>query len=99
MPIPHLAPTASGEDIAAVLASDGAVVVDRLADPTLMDRVRAELSPFMAATRTGSDEFSGHRTRRTVEFRLCDFVFQYRRLHGQGGMCVILRGKSRLKRT
>ena len=65
MPIPHLAPTASGDDIAAVLASDGVVVVDRLADPTLMDRVRAELAPFMAATRTGPDEFSGHRTRRT----------------------------------
>jgi ectoine hydroxylase-related dioxygenase (phytanoyl-CoA dioxygenase family) len=60
-----LAPTASGEDIAAVLASDGVVVVDRLAEPTLMDRVRAELAPFMTATRTGRDEFSGHRTRRT----------------------------------
>ena len=28
MPIRHLAPTASGEDIAAVLASDGVVVVE-----------------------------------------------------------------------
>jgi ectoine hydroxylase-related dioxygenase (phytanoyl-CoA dioxygenase family) len=30
-----------------------------------MDRIRDELAPFMAATRTGPDEFSGHRTRRT----------------------------------
>jgi ectoine hydroxylase-related dioxygenase (phytanoyl-CoA dioxygenase family) len=65
MPIRHLAPTASGEDIAAVLASDGVAVVDRLAKPALMDRIRDELAPFMAATRTGPDEFSGHRTRRT----------------------------------
>jgi len=65
MPIRHLAPTASGEDIAAVLATDGVAVVDRLVAPALMDRIRDELAPFMAATRTGPDEFSGHRTRRT----------------------------------
>jgi ectoine hydroxylase-related dioxygenase (phytanoyl-CoA dioxygenase family) len=65
MAIRHLPRTSTADEVAAALASDGVVVVDRLADPTLMDRVRAELAPFMAATRTGPDEFSGQRTRRT----------------------------------
>jgi ectoine hydroxylase-related dioxygenase (phytanoyl-CoA dioxygenase family) len=65
MAIRHLLRTSTADEVAAALASDGVVVVDRLADPPLMDRVRAELAPFMAATRTGPDEFSGQRTRRT----------------------------------
>ena len=65
MAIRHLLRTSTADEVAAAVASDGGVVVDRLADPTLMDRVRAELAPFMAATRTGPDEFSGQRTRRT----------------------------------
>jgi ectoine hydroxylase-related dioxygenase (phytanoyl-CoA dioxygenase family) len=65
MAIRHLPRTSTADEVAAALASDGVVVVDRLADPPLMDRVRAELAPFMAATRTGPDEFSGQRTRRT----------------------------------
>jgi len=65
MPLRHLSPSASGDEIAAVLASDGVAVVDHLAEPALMDRIRDELAPFMAATRTGPDDFSGRRTRRT----------------------------------
>jgi hypothetical protein len=62
MPTRHLAPTASNEDIVAVLASDGVAVIDRLAEPALMDRIRDEFTPFMAATRTGPDAFSGNLT-------------------------------------
>jgi hypothetical protein len=65
MPIRHLPPTATGEDVAAVLASDGVAVVDRLAAPAFMDRIGEELASFMIATRAGPDEFSGFRTRRT----------------------------------
>lgn len=65
MPIEHLPPTATGDEISSVLARDGVAVIDRLVAPAVMDRVRDELASFMAATPTGPDEFSGHRTRRT----------------------------------
>lgn len=63
--VKHLPADSAPEDIAARLAEDGAVVLDRLVDDALMDRLAEELRPSMAATRTGPDEFSGHSTRRT----------------------------------
>jgi ectoine hydroxylase-related dioxygenase (phytanoyl-CoA dioxygenase family) len=60
----HLPNTASVEAVGAVLAEDGCVVVDDLADAGVLDRLEAELAPFMAATPYG-DDFSGRRTRRT----------------------------------
>jgi ectoine hydroxylase-related dioxygenase (phytanoyl-CoA dioxygenase family) len=60
----HLPNTAPVEAVGAVLAEDGCVVVDGLADPGILDRLEAELAPFMAATPYG-DDFSGRRTRRT----------------------------------
>jgi ectoine hydroxylase-related dioxygenase (phytanoyl-CoA dioxygenase family) len=65
MPVDHLPPTASGEEIAAALDGDGVVVVDDLTDPAAMDTVRAELDPFLQATPVGPDDFSGRATRRT----------------------------------
>jgi len=44
---------------------DGAVVVDEVAEPGLLDDIEAELRPFLGATPTGPDEFSGTATRRT----------------------------------
>lgn len=65
MSIEHLPATATGEEVAAVLGRDGVAVVDRLVAPDVLDRIRTELAPFLEATATGPDEFSGHRTRRT----------------------------------
>jgi ectoine hydroxylase-related dioxygenase (phytanoyl-CoA dioxygenase family) len=65
MPVMHFPRTASGEEIAAVLARDGAAVVDELVEPAFMDRLRNEVAPFMEATRGGVDDFSGRNTRRT----------------------------------
>jgi ectoine hydroxylase-related dioxygenase (phytanoyl-CoA dioxygenase family) len=65
MPIQHLLPTASGEDIAAALRSDGAVIVDKLATSEQIDRVRREMDPYVGATQLGNDNFSGRNTRRT----------------------------------
>jgi len=65
MTVRHLPSDATGAAVAAVLDDDGCVVVDGLAAPALMDAVRCELEPFLAATRFGPDTFSGHRTRRT----------------------------------
>jgi len=61
----HLSATTSGEEIAAALTRDGAVIVDRLVSPEAIDALRAELQPWIDATAAGPDDFSGRRTRRT----------------------------------
>jgi hypothetical protein len=65
MIIKHLAATASADQVAAALAQDGAVIVDRLVTSEVMDNVADELRPFTDATRFGPDNFSGRRTKRT----------------------------------
>jgi len=65
MPLQHLPATADASAVAATLKSDGAVIVDRLVNPSVMDAARAELEPFLAATPIGVDDFAGRHTRRT----------------------------------
>jgi hypothetical protein len=65
VPIAHLAPTTTAQTVAEAIARDGAVIVDGLAPLALMDRIEAELAPYLAATPTGPDAFSGSKTRRT----------------------------------
>jgi hypothetical protein len=62
--VQHLPRDATVEDVGAVLAEDGCVVVDELASREHLDRLEQELAPYMAATPYG-DDFSGHHTRRT----------------------------------
>ncbi len=65
MGVQHFAASSLAADIAEALRSDGAAIVDRLVSDDLIDRVLAETEPFLAATATGNDGFSGRRTRRT----------------------------------
>ncbi len=65
MPIATLPSDAAPEEAAAIVGRDGAVVVEGVADEAVLDRVEEELRPYLDATPTGPDEFSGHRTRRT----------------------------------
>ena len=65
MSIEHLPATATGEEVAAILTRDGAVIVDQLITAEAMDEVAADLRPFIDATGFGPDEFSGRRTKRT----------------------------------
>ncbi len=65
MPVVHLPPTASAEEIHEVLASDAVVIVDDLASTEQIDRIHEEMAPFIADTPAGSDDFSGPATRRT----------------------------------
>ncbi|HEX2381975.1 MAG TPA: phytanoyl-CoA dioxygenase family protein [Acidimicrobiales bacterium] len=51
--------------VAAVLAEDGCVVVERLVPPDTMDAIHDELATHIDATTAGPDEFSGFNTRRT----------------------------------
>jgi ectoine hydroxylase-related dioxygenase (phytanoyl-CoA dioxygenase family) len=64
MTIEHLLPTATPKQVADVLARDGCAVIDRVASPETMKRLREELSPYLDSVRTGPDEFAGKHTRR-----------------------------------
>jgi ectoine hydroxylase-related dioxygenase (phytanoyl-CoA dioxygenase family) len=57
--------TASKDDILAVIHQDGAVIVRDLITPAEVDRVLDETRPYIDATRSGADEFSGFKTTRT----------------------------------
>ena len=65
MKVQHLPPTSRPEQIAEVLANDGACIVDEVADSGLLDRFQEEIRPFVDATAPGPDDFSGRNTRRT----------------------------------
>ena len=65
MTVEHLPATASPDEVAAILARDGAVVVDQLITPQAMDELARELEPFIERNGFGPDEFSGRRTKRT----------------------------------
>jgi hypothetical protein len=63
--VQHLPPTATPDDVAAVLAEDAVVIVDDVAEQDVLDRIEAEMQPHVDANRFGGDEFSGFRTSRT----------------------------------
>jgi ectoine hydroxylase-related dioxygenase (phytanoyl-CoA dioxygenase family) len=61
----HLPADAAPETIAALLDSDGALILDGVLDRAGMDRVRGEIDPYIDATADGRDSFTGHQTTRT----------------------------------
>jgi len=63
--IQRLTADASAREVSAALREHGVVIVERLADAALCDRVSAELEPWLADTPPGGDDFSGRNTRRT----------------------------------
>jgi ectoine hydroxylase-related dioxygenase (phytanoyl-CoA dioxygenase family) len=65
MTIEHHAPDVDAEALHAALERDGVVVVDGLASASTVDAILGEMSGYIDATPTGSDDFSGHRTRRS----------------------------------
>ena len=65
MPVQHLPSTAEPDEVAKVLADDGVVIVDDVADHALLDRLHDEMRPYIDATPKGPDEFTGRNTTRT----------------------------------
>jgi ectoine hydroxylase-related dioxygenase (phytanoyl-CoA dioxygenase family) len=65
MTVTHLPASASVEEIHEVLHQDAALIIDGLATIDQIDRINAEMAPFIAKTPPGSDDFSGRNTRRT----------------------------------
>jgi ectoine hydroxylase-related dioxygenase (phytanoyl-CoA dioxygenase family) len=64
-PIPRYRPDAQPAEISGALLDSGVVIIERLADDELCDRVMAEVRPWSAVSPRGGDEFSGANTRRT----------------------------------
>jgi ectoine hydroxylase-related dioxygenase (phytanoyl-CoA dioxygenase family) len=65
MSLVHFPASASGEEIAASLAENGYAIVDELVSNELMDRIQAEMAPYIEATPYGGDAFVGTKTKRT----------------------------------
>ncbi len=65
MSVVHLPAATPVDEIHDVLRRDGALIIDDLADAELVDRIMAEMAPWIEATPPGSDDFSGRATRRT----------------------------------
>src|SRR5690349_19078799 len=61
----HLPADAPAEEITAVLARDGALILDDALAPDAVDALAAELAPYVEATPTGRDSFTGAQTTRT----------------------------------
>src|SRR6185295_840685 len=64
-PIPRYTADVTAEEVSAGLRNHGAVIIERLADPDLCDRLLSELQPWLAETPAGADDFTGRNTRRT----------------------------------
>jgi ectoine hydroxylase-related dioxygenase (phytanoyl-CoA dioxygenase family) len=60
-----LPPTATTDEIMAVLDRDGALIVRDVIAPADLARLKGEIMPYVEATRPGQDRFSGFRTTRT----------------------------------
>jgi ectoine hydroxylase-related dioxygenase (phytanoyl-CoA dioxygenase family) len=65
MSVPVLPAGTSADAVAAALGEAGCAIVERLVDARVMDALAAEVAPYLDATPHGTDEFAGHRTRRT----------------------------------
>ncbi|MEJ0066617.1 MAG: hypothetical protein WDM85_15385 [Caulobacteraceae bacterium] len=61
----HLPADAAPKAIAALLDSDGALILDDVIAPSEIAQVRAEIDPYVDATADGRDKFTGFQTTRT----------------------------------
>lgn len=61
----HFAADTATPQLMAALRRDGAVIVDDVIDSKALAALNAELAPYIAATPTGRDSFTGNRTTRT----------------------------------
>ncbi|MFA5119920.1 phytanoyl-CoA dioxygenase family protein [Zavarzinia sp.] len=61
----HLPSTATPEEVAAALREHGYCIVDNLVPEALMDRIDAEMGPYVRSSLYGDDGFVGKLTKRT----------------------------------
>jgi hypothetical protein len=63
--VPVFTASAPIEAVTEAVRETGCAIVERVVPDAEMDVIEAEVDPFLGATPTGPDDFSGHRTRRT----------------------------------
>lgn len=63
--IERLAASATSDEIRKVVERDGAAILENVLGPAEVDRVEAEIAPFVQATKPGRDAFTGFKTTRT----------------------------------
>jgi ectoine hydroxylase-related dioxygenase (phytanoyl-CoA dioxygenase family) len=61
----HLPPDASATAITDALREDGALIIDDATPAGMLDRLKAEIMPYVEATPVGMDDFTGRHTTRT----------------------------------
>jgi ectoine hydroxylase-related dioxygenase (phytanoyl-CoA dioxygenase family) len=81
MEVPRVEAGCDLDEIESALREAGCVVVERVAAEGQMDRIRAELEPFLDTTPVGGDEFTGLRTRRTGSLLARSRDFQHLAAH------------------
>ncbi len=59
-------PTASADEAMAILERDGAVIYRNLLDAATIDRVRADLDPYLVRSYLGEGDFWGYKTKRVA---------------------------------
>jgi ectoine hydroxylase-related dioxygenase (phytanoyl-CoA dioxygenase family) len=65
MVLVHVPADTSSDLVHEILRRDGALIIDGLADPALIDTIQSEMADHVAHTPNGADTFSGFSTRRT----------------------------------
>lgn len=63
--ITHIDADASPADVAELLRTDGALIIDALMPRAQLERLTAEITPYVEATEAGRDDFTGRKTTRT----------------------------------
>lgn len=61
----HFPASADVADLTAALRADGAIIIDNLVSPAVIDEAMAELAPHIEATPFSGDDFGGRKTKRT----------------------------------
>ncbi len=65
MPLKYLPASAKPEDLVQALKTDGACIVEGVLDADGLATMKSECMPFIDATETGRDDFTGRKTTRT----------------------------------
>lgn len=65
MPLKYLLASAKPEDLVEALKTDGACIVEGVLDADGLATMKSECMPFIDATETGRDDFTGRKTTRT----------------------------------
>ncbi len=65
MSLETLAPDAKASEVAAALQRDGACIVRDVLSPEQLDRIDADVTPWIERSQKGADDFTGRNTKRT----------------------------------